>query len=126
MSTYSQGHKDYYLKNRERILERQRELGKLWVKTPRGIYSTQKRKAAQRNIEWLLSFDEWWDIWQASGHWEQRGNRKGYYCMSRHGDTGPYSVENVYINLFELNTKEVYLRNGVDEQGRFNERMDCL
>lgn len=122
MSTYSQSHREYYLRNKERILATRLERERKWIVTPKGQYSVQKRKAKQRQIEWRLSFDDWWNIWQESGHWEERGDSKGKYCMSRYGDTGPYSVENVYINKFEDNTKEVYDRNGVNEKGQFNEK----
>ena len=122
MSTYTDKHREYYEKNKERIKQQRKEYEKVWITTPRGQFSIQKRKAKQRKIEWLLSFDEWWEIWQGSGKWEERGDSRGKYCMSRHGDQGPYSVENVYINQFELNTKESYERNGIDLLGRFNEK----
>lgn len=93
---------------------------KAWLNTPRGKYSAQKRKAKQRNIPWKLTFDSWWNLWDISGKWEQRGDKKGMYCMSRHEDAGEYSIENVYINEFGKNTLECYQRNGVNEKGQFN------
>ena len=122
MSTYTDKHREYYEKNKEKIKQKRKEYEKIWITTPRGQFSIQKRKAKQRKIEWQLSFDDWWNIWQQSGKWEERGDSRGKYCMSRQGDTGPYSVENVYINLFESNTKESYERNGIDSLGRFNEK----
>ena len=70
------------------------------VKTlpPCTIYARQKAMAKIRNIEWNISFDDWYNIWMQSGKWEQRGRGVGKYCMSRIGDTGPYSKDNVYIN----------------------------
>lgn len=67
--------------------------------TPQGKFAGQRRQAKQRGIEWLLTFDEWFGIWQQSGHWEQRGRKSGEYVMARHGDIGPYSADNVYICL---------------------------
>ena len=119
MSTYTDKHREYYERNKARILSLRLERERKWIATPKGQFSIQKRKAKQRKIEWQLSFDEWWNIWQESGHWEERGAERGKYCMSRKNDIGPYAVGNVYINLFEMNNKEVYLRNGIDSLGRF-------
>lgn len=60
----------------------------------------------KRNIEFLLTFEEWYDIWQKSGHWENRGRRQGQYVMSRYNDTGPYSKDNVYIQTVTANLNE--------------------
>ena len=70
------------------------------VKTlpPCTIYARQKAMAKIRNIDWDISFDDWYNIWIQSGKYEQRGRGVGKYCMSRKGDTGPYSKDNVYIN----------------------------
>lgn len=65
--------------------------------TPKKAYSNQLSMARKRGIEWLLTFDEWWEIWAQSGKWEQRGRHKGGYVMARYGDVGPYSRENVRI-----------------------------
>src|SRR5277367_2315312 len=46
-----------------------------WSQTPRGRYDNHKQRAAKRGIAFLLTFDEWWSIWDASGHWNERGNR---------------------------------------------------
>lgn len=69
-------------------------------------YQQHKRNATHRGIDFLLSFEEWLDIWEQSGKWNLRGNRPGYYVMSRNGDNGPYSIGNVYINSFENNKLE--------------------
>lgn len=74
--------------------------------TPLGKFEQQRRQAKQREIQWLLTFDEWWLIWQESGHWEQRGKRAGQYVMSRNGDVGPYSISNVAICRFEDNIRD--------------------
>ena len=61
------------------------------------------RCAALRTVGFELTFEEWWDIWQKSGHWEERGKCKGQYVMSRVGDLGPYKVGNVFIQLASQN-----------------------
>jgi hypothetical protein len=77
-----------------------------WVKTPRGRYNQHKGKATARGIPFLLTFEEWWDIWQASGKWEQRGRRHDQYVMARFGDLGPYARGNVKVCLVSENAAE--------------------
>lgn len=67
------------------------------------VYQTHKRNARKREVPFLISFDEWCKIWFDSGHWHERGHNKGNYVMCRKGDVGPYSVDNVYIDLHEIN-----------------------
>ena len=72
-------------------------------------YASQKGKAKHRGIEFNLTYEEWWDIWQKSGKWAQRGARKGCYVMSRYNDTGAYEVGNVFIQTHEENRREAML-----------------
>lgn len=69
-------------------------------------YTEQRYIAKQRSIEWLFTFETWWDMWQQSGKWEQRGRKRGQWCMGRRGDTGPYSPDNVDIILVEQNSSD--------------------
>jgi len=119
MSTYTEKHKAYYEANKHKLKEKLWNNQKLWLKTPRGIYSVQKRKAKTRGISWEFTFDSWMQVWEDSTHWANRGDGRGKYCMCRHNDTGPYSPDNVYIGLFEENTKESYMRNGINPNGTF-------
>jgi len=54
-----------------------------------------------------MTFEEWSELWQASGKWKQRGRRRGQYVMARFGDRGPYEVSNVRICLVAENTNEM-------------------
>ena len=63
----------------------------------------QKNAARRRGVEFLLTFEEWFKIWDDSGHLPQKGRFKHQYCMSRHGDVGPYAVGNVEIITNEEN-----------------------
>jgi hypothetical protein len=74
--------------------------------TPLGKFEQQRRQAKQRDIEWLLTFDEWFGLWQESGKWEMRGKRAGQYVMARKGDVGPYSVGNVFICTHAKNVSD--------------------
>jgi hypothetical protein len=69
-------------------------------------YNTHIGNARQRGVAFLLTFDEWWGIWNASGKWEQRGARKDHYVMARLGDVGPYAVGNVRICTHAENNAE--------------------
>ena len=66
-------------------------------------YSTQKSAAKIRGIAWLLTFEEWLEIWEQSGNLHLRGPKIGQYCMARYGDVGPYAVGNVRIILSSEN-----------------------
>ena len=66
-------------------------------------YHSQKARAKIRGIPFEMTFEEWWDIWQKSGKWEQRGKRADSYQMARYNDVGPYSVNNVYITKMKKN-----------------------
>src|SRR5690349_18542152 len=65
--------------------------------TPLRAFQHQRFRAGKRGIEWQLTLPEWWAIWKASGHWEDRGKTRLGYQMCRKGDKGPYAVGNVYI-----------------------------
>lgn len=75
-----------------------------------GNWRLHRWNATQRGIPFLLSFEEWREIWLASGKWLERGTRKGRYCMARYGDQGAYEIGNVRICLAEENRAE---RNAV-------------
>lgn len=57
-------------------------------------------------VRFRLTKDEWWDIWQKSGHYHERGCRKGQYVMSRYNDLGDYVVGNVFIQTHSDNVRE--------------------
>lgn len=120
MTTYTEKHREYYLKNKSRILSLRKEREEKWLQTPKGMFSVQKRKAKQRGISWQLSYDDWWNIWQESGKWDSRG--VGGYVMCRYFDTGPYSMDNVRIDTFQNNSLENYQIMGVDGNGRFQKK----
>jgi hypothetical protein len=77
-----------------------------WREIPfyvRKKFSCQKSRAKQRGIPFELTFEQWWQIWQESGHWSE-----SKYVMCRHGDRGPYAVGNVRIATASENSREYY------------------
>ena len=73
-------------------------------------YRRQRDTAKHRGIEWRFTFPQWWAMWERSGKWAQRGRIKGLggWEMSRPGDVGPYSPENVVIVPHRANMAEVH------------------
>ena len=73
---------------------------------PSTAYARQKAMAKIRGIDWQITYDEWWNVWESSGKYDQRGRGKGKYVMSRINDTGPYAYSNVFIQLNEDNVSQ--------------------
>ena len=86
------------------------------LKKAKLAYQMQKKRAKRRGILFLLTFEEWLDIWVSSGHWEQRGRGADKYCMSRVGDLGGYEVGNVFIQLHSDNVKDAWTNSKADER----------
>jgi len=64
------------------------------MREARKKYNAHKGRAKQDGIPFLLTFDEWWSIWQASGHF---GDTRWMWMMTRHNDEGGYVLGNVKI-----------------------------
>lgn len=92
-------------------------------KKVRMAFASQKCHAKLRNIDFALSFEEWWDIWNKSNKWDMRGRKKGQYCMCRNGDAGPYSKLNVQIKTNDENIKEAH--KGVSESFQMRQRLSA-
>ncbi|MEZ0602940.1 hypothetical protein ACAX43_12415 [Paraburkholderia sp. IW21] len=73
----------------------------------KGTVSNGKRVDLNGNeIKFKLTFEEWFQVWIDSGKWEQRGTKRGQYCMSRYNDLGDYEIGNVFIQLHSENILE--------------------
>jgi hypothetical protein len=70
-------------------------------------FGRQRSDAKRRGIPFKLSFEEWWSIWKASGHWHERGRSRGQFVMARNADQGAYEVGNVKIITCEENSSEI-------------------
>jgi hypothetical protein len=69
-------------------------------------YSALKRSDKNGNkIEWKLTFEQWWDWWQATGLYDKRGCKKGQYVMARVDDLGPYELGNIFCTTCGENIK---------------------
>lgn len=109
----------YYAANRERIntlrsasyaatTAQRREAIYAWRKANPEMfaYIQHRGHARKRGVPFLMTFKEWWSIWNVSGKWSLRGQRKGQYVMARFGDQGPYAVGNVHIITCSENIAE--------------------
>lgn len=89
--------------------------------SPMEKFRAQRWMAEKRGIEWKLTFPEWKGMWDASGKWSERGIGVGQCYMARHGNTGPYSVENAFI---AQKVNKTSLRSA-GKHDRFAERIGC-
>ena len=69
-------------------------------------FKEQQHRANQRGIPWRLTYWEWLQIWQDSGHLHERGRRGGEWVMGRRGDAGAYEAGNVSIVRVETNNDQ--------------------
>ena len=92
------------------------KLGHTGDVTPLRAFQHQRYRAGRRGIEWKLTLAEWWEIWESSGHWHERGWGRGY-MMCRIGDVGPYAVGNVFIAPGEENLSAAGKRSGTLPMG---------
>ena len=69
-------------------------------------FNSQRSAANSRGVKWKLNLKQWWDIWQQSGKWDQRGRGKNRYCMGRIADQGAYAIGNVKIITTEQNGRD--------------------
>src|SRR4029079_3303048 len=91
---------------------------------PRYVYKGHKTSAKQRGVAFLLTFDEWWALWDTSGKWEHRGRETNCYVMARFGDEGPYKIGNVRICTSQENNSEAHKGKIVSNATR--ERLSAL
>lgn len=78
-------------------------------------FRDQRRNAIIRGIPFEMNFAEWWGVWADSGKWGQRGRGYGY-GMGRYGDSGGYTVDNVYICTGAQNAKDSYIVHPAHER----------
>lgn len=76
------------------------------LRRAKDAFFDQRNAAKWRGIEWEMTFEEWWEVWQKSGKWIERGRGHGKYQMARFGDSRPYTVANVKIITSDANLAE--------------------
>jgi len=69
-------------------------------------FQNQRRSAGKRGIGFHLTFEQWLDLWEKSGHLKERGRGAGKYVMSRKDDDGDYEIGNVFIQTHAQNVSD--------------------
>ncbi len=72
------------------------------TRDPKRTYENSKRNAMNRGIEWTLSYEQWWALWEASGHWDDYGCRQGGFVLARIDTTKGFHLDNVVIRPHTL------------------------
>jgi hypothetical protein len=88
-------------------------------------YDQQRSNASSRRIPWQIKFPAWIAIWWSSGHWHERGKRRGQWVMARPGDIGPYREGNVAIVPNAVNASEGHLGKPRSAEVRRRPRERC-
>jgi hypothetical protein len=65
--------------------------------SPRGQFSRQKANAVARGVNWELSFDDWWKVWEDSGKYPERGRLTGQYALVRKNPDASFNLNNIHI-----------------------------
>jgi hypothetical protein len=75
-------------------------------KTAKHRYHTCRAEALARNIEWQITYEEWYDWWLEQGYDREYPlpNTAHGPCMCRKGDTGPYHIDNIYMATRQVNS----------------------
>ncbi len=74
----------------------------------------EHRKGARiRNIQFLLTFEEWYEWWLSNGVDRNipRVNDGDILCMCRYNDQGPYALGNIYCASKRQNTADGHKSN---------------
>jgi hypothetical protein len=101
----------YYEKNKDKIKETEKaryhknpapakERSRAAAGTPKCAYWGKRANAKKRGIEFLLTFEEWWELWEP--HWDNRGGK----MLCRIKEPGPYAKDNVYIGDAKSNAAD--------------------
>lgn len=84
------------------------------IKQAKKQYWNHQQRAKRKGVPFLLTFEQWCQIWLDSGHYHEKGTKRGQYVMSRFNDIGPYSIDNVKIQTVGENTREAFTTNNSD------------
>ena len=94
-----EGKKKHYSENRDTLVDKKREYSKSLI----GKYNAQRMHSKERGIEFNLSFDEW--VWFWNGNIDKRGTYADQLCMCRKDDKGAYEIGNIYLDTNSNNSK---------------------
>lgn len=80
--------------------------GKLTNRHGPVIRFREARNVLKRYSEWTLTFREWWQVWERSGRWKERGKGRGNFVMARIDRSRGFCKGNVHITTHENNLRQ--------------------
>jgi hypothetical protein len=80
---------------------------------------TKRWDSKQRNIEFNLTFTEWYNWWLSNGI-DKNIESNHSMCMCRKGDVGPYSLDNIYFATRATNTSHARQNKPRSQKGELN------
>lgn len=89
-----------------------RSMHKNFHLTPIARYIQHRSNVRREGITWDITLWDWWNIWNDSGKYNERGRGKNGYCMTRKEDKGAYTKDNVYITTISDNLKDGFIARG--------------
>ena len=70
-------------------------------------YHQHKNRTERRGIPFELTFKQWLEVWQDSGHLNERGSGQGRWVMARFFGSGSFKIGNVRIIRAEDNNSHL-------------------
>lgn len=89
------------------------------------FYNNYKQNAKKRNIPWDLSFDEFKQIWQESGKWEEKLNGENWSFQRKRINEG-YHYDNIEVIPIYLNVDLFWTKERWEIDFRWRERWSKL
>jgi len=91
-------------------------------KSAKKKFAIQKNEARLRGVEWNLTFEQWDQWWMSNGVDKNFSTKHSadQLCMCRQGDTGPYSLENIYCATRRQNAIDNRKNNSYGLSGNKN------
>lgn len=83
-------------------------------------YTCHRANAKQRGIAFEIEYADWLQWWKDTGHYHERGNKRGQYVMGRIGDVGPYKIGNIICQQAQVNSVAAHLGKTRSAQVRAN------
>jgi len=85
------------------------------LKNAKKRYGYIVKEAMRRNIDYQITFDDWYQWWLANGVDKNQitlpPTTGQTLCMCRKGDTGPYHLNNIYCDTLSNNNRHSWLNN---------------
>jgi hypothetical protein len=70
------------------------------------VFIQQKNQAQWREEGWDITFEQWKQLWDQSGQWDNRGRQRTCYCMTRIDHLVPWTPDNVEIVTREIHSRQ--------------------